>query len=107
MSCKSPKDEKEPNHDMDSQIFNNNDSEKKLNFFEMNLKFRNKINIDYTDYDFQKGELSPKLLFRKRKFENVDSLKTSSLPKDSEKQSINSSVNKNNISNTNEDASKL
>ena len=65
----------------------------------MNLKFRNKINIDYTDFDFQKGEQSPKFLFRKRKFENFDNSKGSNALKDSDKQCSNgpSVKNANNI----------
>jgi hypothetical protein len=43
------------------------DGSKKLSFFELNLKYKNSINTDYTEYDLQKGELSPRLLFRKRK----------------------------------------
>jgi hypothetical protein len=36
-------------------------------FFEVILNYKNKINIDYTEIDFQKGENSPRLLLRKRK----------------------------------------
>jgi hypothetical protein len=64
----------EKDRNLEYEAINNNDntsieSEKKLNFFEMNLKFSNKINIDYSDFDFQKGEQSPKFLFRKRRFQ--------------------------------------
>ena len=45
---------------------------KKLSFFELNLKYKNKINIDYNDIDFQKGENSPRHLFKKRRTENND-----------------------------------
>ncbi len=101
MSCTSPKNEKEINIDMEnlSQTNNNinsiSESEKKLNFFEMNLKFRNKINIDYTDFDFQKGEHSPKFLFRKRKFENFDGSKQMNTSKENDKQSANAPSSKN------------
>lgn len=105
MSCTSPKNEKEINIDMENLSQTNNihsisESEKKLNFFEMNLKFRNKINIDYTDFDFQKGEHSPKFLFRKRKFENFDSSKAFNAIKENDKQNPNgpSTRNANNIS---------
>jgi hypothetical protein len=43
------------------------DVKRKVSFFELNLKYKNTINTNYTEYDFQKGELSPRLLFRKRK----------------------------------------
>jgi hypothetical protein len=100
MSFTSPKNEKEINIDIENLIHSNNinnvsESEKKLNFFEMNLKFRNKINIDYTDYDLQKGEHSPKFLFRKRKFENFDNSKQANTIKESDKQNANSISNKN------------
>jgi len=100
MSCTSPKNEKEINIDIENLIHSNNinnvsESEKKLNFFEMNLKFRNKINIDYTDFDLQKGEHSPKFLFRKRKFENFDNSKQANTIKESDKQNANSISNKN------------
>ena len=104
MSCTSPKNEKEFNIDIENLSQTNNinsisESEKKLNFFEMNLKFRNKINIDYTDYDFQKGEHSPKFLFRKRKFENFDSFKPTNCIKENDKQITNAiGRNGNNIS---------
>lgn len=109
MSCPSPKNEKEINIDMEnlSQLNNINnisESEKKLNFFEMNLKFRNKINIDYTDFDFQKGEHSPKYLFRKRKFENFDNSKQINSVKENDKQTNNSISNKN-INNQSEETS--
>lgn len=105
MSCTSPKNEKEINIDLENLSQTNNingvsESEKKLNFFEMNLKFRNKINIDYTDFDFQKGEHSPKFLFRKRKFDNFESSKAFGAVKENEKQTPNgpSARNASNIS---------
>lgn len=94
MSCTSPKNEKEINIDVENLSQTNNinsvsEAEKKLNFFEMNLKFRNKINIDYTDFDFQKGEQSPKFLFRKRKFDNFDSSKAFNAVKENDRQTAN------------------
>jgi hypothetical protein len=75
MNLPTQKNEKEINNE--HKLSNNNDNnniftqtEKKLNFLEMKLKFSNKINIDYSNFDFQKGECSPKFLFRKRKFED-------------------------------------
>lgn len=47
----------------------NNEAKKKLSFFELNLKYKNRINIDYTEYDSQKGDNSPRLLFKKRKLD--------------------------------------
>jgi hypothetical protein len=52
----------------------NSDNKKQISYFELILKYKNKININYNDYDFQKGENSPRLLFRKRKNENSDLL---------------------------------
>jgi hypothetical protein len=105
MSCTSQKNEKEINIDIENLSQTNNissisESEKKLNFFEMNLKFRNKINIDYTDFDFQKGEHSPKFLFKKRRFENFDNSKQANATKENDKQISNapSSKNANNFS---------
>lgn len=71
MNLPTQKNEKENNIEYHLSNNNNNvalESQKKLNFFEMNLKFSNKIKIDYNKFDFQKGEQSPKFLFRKRKF---------------------------------------
>jgi hypothetical protein len=77
MNFPTQKNEKETNKEY--KLTNNNDNmnnntqnEKKLNFFEMKLKFSNKINIDYSNFDYQKGEYSPKFLFRKRKFEDIE-----------------------------------
>lgn len=41
--------------------------ESKPNFHELNLKFGHKLNLNYSDFDRQKGCLSPRLLFKKRK----------------------------------------
>ena len=49
-----------------------NDKNKKFSFFEQNMKYKLKINIDYSDLDRQKAEISPKMLFKKRKLEAVD-----------------------------------
>lgn len=46
------------------------DHKKHLSYFELILKYKNKININYSEYDFQKGENSPRLLFKKRKSDN-------------------------------------
>ena len=75
MNLTTQKNEKDNN--IEYKLTNNNDNvtietEKKLNFFEMNLKFRNKINVEYSDFDLQKGEQSPKFLFRKRKHDNSE-----------------------------------
>jgi len=80
-------------------IENNNiqiipEAEKKLNFFEMNLKLLNKINIDYAEFDFQKGESSPKFLFRKRKIDYNDNNKPISNLKENDKLNINNISNK-------------
>ncbi len=111
MSCTSPKNEKELNIDIEYLSQTNNiinsisESEKKLNFFEMNLKFRNKINIDYADFDFQKGEHSPKFLFRKRKFENFNNSKQANVIKENDKQIANGlSSSKNAITNISEES---
>lgn len=45
------------------------DKIKKFSFFEQNMKYKLKINIDYSDIDKQKSEISPKMLFKKRKLE--------------------------------------
>jgi hypothetical protein len=42
-------------------------SKRPVSFFETILKNKNRININYDDLDFQKGESSPRHLFRKRK----------------------------------------
>ena len=108
MSFTTPKNEKENNIELDNinhlNNINNNisESEKKLNFFEMNLKFRNKISIDYTDYDFQKGEHSPKFLFRKRKIENLDNFKLANNTKENDKPNTNNISNRNTINNIEE-----
>lgn len=62
-------DSQQINNSMNSNIFENlEESQKKpLSFFETILKNKNKININYDDLDFQKGESSPRHLFRKRK----------------------------------------
>ena len=52
--------------DKTSQI---NEKNKKFSFFEQNMKYKLKINIDYSDIDKQKSEISPKMLFKKRKLE--------------------------------------
>ena len=51
------------------EILNNNGNEQKkpLSYLELILKYKNKININYSEYDFQKGESSPRLLFKKRR----------------------------------------
>jgi hypothetical protein len=54
---------------------NSLDKKKQLSYFELILKYKNKININYNDYDFQKGENSPRMLFKKRRMEtnnNID-----------------------------------
>ena len=48
-----------------------NDEKNNLSFFEMNLLHKNKLNTDYTEIDFQKGESSPRMLFRKRRLDDV------------------------------------
>ncbi len=51
---------------------NSNSNNHNLNpnsFLEMILKHKNKINLNYNDLDFQKGESSPRVLLKKRKFE--------------------------------------
>jgi hypothetical protein len=53
-------------------------AKKKFSFFELNLKLKNKINTDYAEYDAQKGDLSPRLLFRKRKPDQDLNIKMSS-----------------------------
>ena len=97
------KNEKDNNEEYDLTNNNDNttiDSEKKLSFFEMNLKFSHKINIDYCDFDFQKGEQSPKFLFRKRRFENSENKPQQNNHKEER-------INHNNITNRNEDTSNL
>lgn len=37
------------------------------NFHDLNLKFGHKLNLNYSDFDRQKGCLSPRFLFKKRK----------------------------------------
>ena len=56
----------------DSDSSNNNliGNKKTKSFFEIIMKYNNKININYDDFDFQKGENSPRLLFKKRKHDN-------------------------------------
>lgn len=49
------------------QIDKNNNS-----YFEKVLNDKNKFNISYEDYDTQKGEISPRFLFRKRKVEYLE-----------------------------------
>lgn len=110
MSCTSSKNDKDINFDIEisNGIKNANnistESEKKLNFFEMNLKFKNKININYSDFDFQKGELSPKFLFRKRKLDNIDNLKPINNIKENEKTNANLIPNKNTNNNVEENS---
>ena len=41
--------------------------------FDVIMKYREKLNINYIDYDSHKGELSPRQLFKKRKIELTDS----------------------------------
>ena len=113
MSSLTPYNEKEnAENENTNQLNNHSESDKKLNFFEMNLKFRNKINIDYTDFDFQKGEHSPKFLFRKRKLENNENNDQQNFSKEnnSEKISTNKNSSRNNINqninNSNDDTSK-
>jgi len=96
MNLPSQKNEKENN--IEYELTNNNnsiqiDSKNKLNFLEMNLKFPNKINIDYSDFDFQKGEQSPKFLFRKRRFEDAENKQQNSTKEER--------INNNNIANKN------
>lgn len=45
----------------------NNGQGTNANFFELHIRSKNKINLDYSEIDFQKGEVSPRLLFKKRK----------------------------------------
>lgn len=42
-------------------------SEKKENKPESSFNFKNRLNLNYSDFDAQKGNLSPRMLFRKRK----------------------------------------
>jgi len=49
-----------------------NEKNKKFSFFEQNMKYKLKINVDYSDIDKQKAEISPKMLFKKRKLEAYD-----------------------------------
>ncbi len=102
MSCISTKNENTEGILNSENIANQNnnvqiipEAEKKLNFFEMNLKLRNKINIDYADFDFQKGESSPKYLFRKRKIDYSDNAKYLNNMKENDKSFINNISNKN------------
>jgi hypothetical protein len=46
----------------------NDGSEEKFSF----LKHKPTLNTDYSEFDGQKGELSPRLLFRKRKSDNFE-----------------------------------
>jgi hypothetical protein len=76
---------------------------KKMSYLEMSLKFKNKVTIDYTDIDYQKGEISPKLLFKKRKvdneiYKNIDKASV-------DKNIINNINNMSNIDNIQEDKS--
>lgn len=55
-------------NDLDSNIKIEKENEKKpKSFYEIILKMKNNINVNYEDFDFQKGETSPRLLFKKRK----------------------------------------
>ena len=56
------------NDELSSDI-NGEKNNQKLSFFELNLIYKNKINTDYSELDNQKGELSPRLLFRKRRLD--------------------------------------
>jgi hypothetical protein len=101
MNLPTQKNEKENN--VEFELTNDNttiESKKKLSFFEMNLKFINKINIDYSDFDFQKGEQSPKFLFRKRRNENAEN-------KIQQNNNKEERINHNNITNKNEESSSI
>jgi hypothetical protein len=41
-------------------------------YFEKVLNDKKKININYEDYDYQKGEQSPRFLFRKRRIDPIE-----------------------------------
>lgn len=46
---------------------NNKETITNNNKFELNSDFKKRMNLNYSDFDSQKGNLSPRLLFRKRK----------------------------------------
>jgi hypothetical protein len=48
-----------------------NEDKNNKSFFELNLLHKNKLNTDYTEIDFQKGEASPRMLFRKRRLDDI------------------------------------
>lgn len=50
---------------------NQNNKKSQCSFFETVLKNKNKINIDYNEIDFQKGESSPRYLLKKRKIDRL------------------------------------
>ena len=66
--------------EQDKNTSKNLEKNKKFSFFEQNMKYKLKINIDYSDLDKQKAEISPKMLFKKRKleaFENINNINNS------------------------------
>jgi hypothetical protein len=78
-----------PNYNTPEKLYENNisisksDHKKHLSYFELILKYKNKININYSEYDFQKGENSPRLLFKKRKSDKYDNVGNFSASKQS------------------------
>jgi len=69
----------EKENKFDSLFINTGEEQKKpLSYLELILKYKNKININYSEYDFQKGESSPRLLFKKRKSDSNECLGYSS-----------------------------
>lgn len=58
------------NNNLGEESVIDNQDRKSTCLLQMSEKFKNKINIDYTELDFQKGEASPRLLFKKRKLDD-------------------------------------
>jgi hypothetical protein len=57
--------------------------------FELEEKFLNELNINYSEFDHQKGNLSPRMLFKKRKLEEYSN---SSKKKEEKESFLNSNI---------------
>jgi hypothetical protein len=48
------------------------EDKKSKSYLELILKYKNKIHVNYGDYDFNKAETSPRMLFKKRRPDKLE-----------------------------------
>lgn len=63
--------ENQNNNEEINKIVENNEKPKYSAIFELNLKLKDKL-INYAEFDPQKGEISPRNLFNKRKLDKIE-----------------------------------